>query len=212
METKDLISIGFSTISLIVSIGTLYLTQFRPSNVTVSTGPYIHIFYVKPDLPTVFLPVVFHNASPTKAIVYKVFLEIEDTTGQHFAMKWIGSVKIDLSNNYTDTEVSGPFKVDGYETIPNALRFFWLNADNVPQFDWLEGDYSLKLHIWTSSSVRPDHTTTDKLYIDKALAKMMSDKKAASDNTSRYLPLSGKSLISFSTGKKPVDFSKALKN
>ncbi|SEM73617.1 hypothetical protein SAMN05443254_103479 [Bradyrhizobium sp. OK095] len=166
----------------------------------------IHLFYIVPSQPTVFLPVVFHNSSPTKAIIYKVFLEIEDTNGNHFALKWIGSVKIDLKNNYADTEVAGPFKIDGYETIPNALRFFWFNAEGGPQLDWLEGDYGLKLHVWTSDSVSPDYSTTDKLHIDADVAKIMADKKVTSDNTSRYLPLAGKNLLSFATGKNPVDF------
>jgi len=169
----------------------------------------IHIFYVKPTEPTIFLPVVFHNDSPTKAIVYKAFLEIEDTKGDHFALKWIGSVRIGLSNNYTDTELSGPFKIDGYETIPNALRFFWFNGEHIPQLDWLEGDYFMKLDIWTSASVTPDHSVSDKFHIDHEIAKIMAEKKAKSDNTSRFFPLAGKGLISFSTGNKSVDFSKA---
>jgi hypothetical protein len=210
MEIKDVLSVGFSTLSLLISVGTLYLTQFRSSNVTVSTGPNIHIFYVKPNEPTIFFPVVFHNDSPTKAIVYKIFLEVEDTEGQHFAMKWTASVKIDLSNNYTDTELSGPFKIDGYETIPNALRFFWVNGGGT-QLDWLEGNYATKLHIWTSDSVKPDSSTSDKFHIDKDLATIMAEKKLKSDNTSRYLPLEGKALISFSTGKNSIDFYKIPK-
>jgi hypothetical protein len=204
MEVKDAISIGFSTLSLFVSFGTLYLTQFRPSNVTASTGPNIHIFYIKPNEPTIFLPVVFHNDS------HKVFLEVQDTKGQHFAMKWTASVKIDLSNNYTDTELSGPFKIDGYETVPNAMRFFWINGGG-SQFDWLEGDYGTKLHIWTSASDDPNYSISDKFHIDAELAKIMAEKKLKSDNTSRYLPLQGKALISFSTGNNPIDFTKAPK-
>jgi hypothetical protein len=206
METKDIVSVGFSSISLILSIGTLYLTQFRPPNVTVSTGPMIHIFYVKPEEPTIFLPVVFHNASPTKAIVYKAFLELTDTKGQHFTLKWMTSVKIDLSNNYTDIGASGPFKIDGYETIPNALRFFWYNANGGPQLDWLEGDYSIELHLWTSSTTKPTYSGFDKFHIDNEVAKLMAQKKAASDNTSRFFPLSGKSRISIYSGTNPVDF------
>jgi hypothetical protein len=206
MEMKDILSVGFSSLSLVISLGTLYLTQFRPSKVTVSTGPMVHLFYITPHEPTIFLPVVFHNSSPTKAIVHRVFLEIEDTKGDHFALKWIGSVKIDLSNNYTDTELAGPFKVDGFETVPNALRFFWVNGNQNQQLDWLEGDYSLKLHIWTSSSSKPNYSAVDKLHINADVAKIMVEKKAKSDNTSRFIPLSGKSLLSFSTGKNPVNF------
>jgi hypothetical protein len=209
MAAKDILSFGFSLVSLLISLLTLYLTQFRPSNVTASTGPFIHIFYVLPNEPTIFLPVVFHNSSPTKAIVYKAFLEVEDTKGQHFAMKWTASVKIDLSNKYTDTEVSGPFKIDGYETISNALRFFWVNGE--PQFDWLEGSYKTKLDIWTSDSVEPDYSTSDNFHINKEVAAIMAEKKLKSDNTSRFLPLEGKALISFSTGKDPIDFRKIPK-
>jgi hypothetical protein len=167
----------------------------------------IHLFYVKPDEPTIFLPVVFHNASPTKAIVYKVFLELKDTKGDYFALKWYGSVKIDQDNNYTNTGLAGPFKIDGYETIPNALRLIWFNGRDNQQLEWLEGDYELTLHIWTSSSVQPDYSTSDVLQINDQVAAIMAEKKAQSDNTSRFLPLQGKSLISFATGKKKVDFS-----
>lgn len=207
METKDFVSIAFSTVSLALSLGTLYLTQFRSSNVTVTTGPMIHLFYTVPTEPTIFLPVVFHNASPTKAIIYKAFLEIQDTKNENFALKWIGSVKIDLSNNYTNTELAGPFKIDGYETIPNALRFFWVNGDQNQQLNWLEGEYKLKLHIWTSSSAKPTYTHTDRLTINSEVARLMAEKKQNSDNTSRFIPLAGKALLSFSTGKNPINFS-----
>jgi hypothetical protein len=209
MEIKDVVAIGFSTVSLVLSITTLYLTQLRPSNVNVSTGPMIHIFYINKTQPTVFLPVVFHNASPTKAIVYKAFLEVVDPKGDHFALKWIGSVKIDLANEYTDTELAGPFKIDGFETIPNALRFFWANAEGAAQLDWLEGDYQTKLHVWTSNSENPDYSTADKLHISTDVAKIMAEKKERGDNTSRYLPLAGKALLSFTTGQKPIDFRHA---
>jgi hypothetical protein len=207
LEVKDVFTVGISMISLLIAITSLYLTQFRPPRVTVSTGPMIHLFYVKPDEPTIFLPVVFHNASPTKAIVYKVFLELKDTKGDYFALKWYGSVKIDQDNNYTNTGLAGPFKIDGYETIPNALRLIWFNGRDNQQLEWLEGDYELTLHIWTSSSVQPDYSTSDVLQINDQVAAIMAEKKAQSDNTSRFLPLQGKSLISFATGKKKVDFS-----
>jgi hypothetical protein len=208
MEIKDYVAVGISALSLCLSLVTLYLTQFKPANVKVSTGPYIHLFYTKEARPLVYLPVVFHNDSPTKAIVYRAFLEIKDTKGDHFALKWLGSVKIDLSFNYTDTAVSGPFKIDGYETIPNALSFFWVNAEGLPSLDWLEGDYDLKLHVWTSDSTKPDYTVTDQLHITSDEAKLMADKKRDADNTSRFLPLIGKGLLSFSSGKKPIDFRK----
>ncbi|WP_148287953.1 hypothetical protein [Rhodopseudomonas sp. B29] len=213
MDLKDLFAIGFSAISLIISISTLYLTQFRPAKVTVSSGPMVHLFYIQPSQPTIFLPVVFHNSSPTKAIVYSIFLEIEDTKGEHFALKWVGSVKIDLSNNYTDTSLAGPFKIDGYETIPNALRFFWVNGENMQQLDWLEGTYLLTLHIWTTAnSISPDHSVKETMVINKEVAATMAQRKASSDARSWFLPLVGKGLLSFSTGKKPIQFRHIMRS
>lgn len=209
MEMKDFFAVGISVVSLLMSGATLYLTQFRPASVAVSTGPFIHIFYAKPSVPLIFLPVVFHNDSPTKAIVYKAFLEVEDTKGDHFAMKWLGSVNIDLSNSYTDVSRAAPFKIDGYEAIPNALRFEWVNADKGNQLEWLQGKYTMKLHIWTSDTVSPNVTISDTFSLNAELATIMAEKKANSDNNSRYFPLDGKGLISFSTGKRPVDFSQA---
>jgi hypothetical protein len=42
--------------------------------------------------------------------------------------------------------------------------------------NWLEDDYVAKLDIWTSASVKPDHSFTDGFHIDNELAKTMVDK------------------------------------
>lgn len=207
MDTKDVLTISFTFIGLVVSVTTLYLTQFRRAKITASLGPLVHIYYYESDRCGIYLPVVFHNQSPTKAIVYKAFLELEDASGNNFALKWLTSNDIDKSINYSERGPAAPFKIDGFEAISNALLFMWQNHPTIQQLEFLEGSYRSKLHIWISDRVRPDVTVTERFDIDEELAAIMAEKKRTGDNTTRYFPLAGKGMISFSTGKNPVDFA-----
>jgi hypothetical protein len=206
IENKDLITIGFTGLGLFISLTTLYLTQFRPAKITASLGPNIHIYYHPPDGVGIYLPVVFHNRSPTKAIIYKVFLEITDTAGQHFALKWLTSNIIDKENNYIEKGPSAPFKIDGFEAVSDALQFMWFNSNPV-QLNFLEGNYCIKLHIWLSGKLRPSVTVTEHFNVSHELADIMKQKKQSGENTTRFFPLTRMGMISFSTGYKPIDFT-----
>lgn len=207
MDIKDVLTISFTFIGLIVSLTTLYLTQFRRAKITASLGPLIHIYYYAPDRCGIYLPVVFHNQSPTKAIVYQAFLELEDTHGNNFALKWLTSNDINKEINYSERGPAAPFKIDGFEAISNALLFMWHNHPSIQSLEFLEGSYQSKLHIWTSDRIRPDVTVIERFDIDKELATIMADKKRTGDNTTRFFPLAGKGMISFATGRGPVDFA-----
>lgn len=207
MDIKDILTISFTFIGLVISLTTLYLTQFRRAKITASLGPLIHIYYFAPDRCGIYLPVVFHNQSPTKAIVYQAFLELEDTDGNNFALKWLTSNNIDKDINYSERGPAAPFKIDGFEAISNALLFMWHNYPTTQSLEFLAGSYQCKLHIWTSDRIRPDVTVTERFDINEELAQIMADKKRTSDNTTRFFPLAGKGIISFGTGKNPIDFA-----
>lgn len=207
MDKKDILTISFTFIGLIVSLTTLYLTQFRRAKITASLGPSIHIYYFAPDVSGIYLPTVFHNRSPTKAIIYQVFLELEDTNGNNFALKWLTSNDIDKNANYSERGPAAPFKIDGFEAISNALQFVWHNHPGIHHLEFSEGSYQSKLHIWTSDQTRPEITVVERFDINAEIAQIMADKKRAGDNTTRFFPLAGKGMISFTTGREPIDFA-----
>jgi hypothetical protein len=207
LDKKDIFTISFTFIGLIISITALYLTQFRRAKITASLGPSIHIYYYPPDRCGIYLPAVFHNRSPIKAIVYQAFLEIEDTRGNNFALKWLTSNDIDKEINYSERGPAAPFKIDGYEAISNALQFLWINGSQLHRLEFLEGSYRIRLHIWTTNRLRPDVSVEERFDVDEELASVMDAKRKTGGNTTRYLPLAGKGMISFTTGQEPIDFA-----
>ena len=207
METKDIITLGLSGSSFILSFAAIYLSHFRRAKITASLGPNIHIYYYPPKMVGIYLPVVFYNNSPTKGIVRKTFLEITDTNENNFALGWRTSNEIDKNNNYIEKGPAAPFKLDGYEAVTNALQFSWYNEIGAPELKFLEGSYVLRLHIWTSESLRPNATVIERFDISEEVATIMVTKLREGDTTTRFFPLAGKGLISFATGRQEVDFA-----
>ena len=189
VEGKDIFTIVVSSLSLIISMASLYLSNFRRPKTSAEIGPFIHIYYHPPDQTGFYLPVVFHNNSPTKAIVYKAFLEIIDTNGRHFALRWLTSNSIDKEMNYTETGAAAPFKMDGYEAKSDVLQFAWHNHPDLENLEFVEGSYEVTLYVWTANRTKPNISITERFDISKELAEIMHEKRSTGDNTTRYFPL-----------------------
>jgi hypothetical protein len=207
LEAKDIVTLSLSGSSFALSLLAIYLSHFRRSKISASLGPNIHLYYFPPNMLGIYLPVVFYNNSPTRSIVHKVFLEISDTKDNNFALSWLTSNEIDKANNYIEKGPAAPFKIDGYEAITNALQFAWHNFPGIDELQFLEGDYTARLHVWTSTRLRPDVAVTERFEINVENAKVLAENRAKEINTTRFFPLSGKGIISFTTGNEPVDFA-----
>lgn len=207
MDKKDIATLILSGSSFVLSILAIYLSHFRRAKISAAIGPNIHLYYYPPNMLGVYLPVVFYNSSPTKSIIHKVFLEICDTNENNFALSWQTSNEIDKENNYIEKGKAAPFKVDGYEAISNGLQFVWYNHEGIPELEFLEGDYIARLHIWTSTRTRPDVTVTERFTIVAENAEVLANNRRDEIAKTRFFPMSGKGLISFTRGKKPIDFT-----
>lgn len=206
MELKDIITLGLSGSSFAISLTALYLSNFRRANITASLGPTIHIYYYPPDQTGIYLPIIFHNQSPTKAIIYKLFLEVRNPRDNNFALSWQNKIQISTKNEYKVLDGAAPFKIDGFEAVSTAYQFMWYNSATAElRFD--EGDYEIRLHVWLSEQKRPNIVVCERFDIDASLAGLMATALKRNDNNTRIIALAGKGIISFSTGTAPIDFA-----
>jgi hypothetical protein len=206
MEPKDVFTVCLGLFSSVLSLLTLYLTQFRRPRIKVRAGPFLHFWHAAPDFTGFYLPVIFQNQSPTRGFVYKAFLTVKDPAGTYFAMKWTKSISIDKDFNYSEVGPSRPFNLDGYAAEADVLMFEWHDAPNAA-ITFAEGLYELTLNVWTRDRQSPDVFAREKFEILHEVQEIMRQKRISADTTSRFIPLQGHGLLAFSTGYNEVDFS-----
>ncbi len=104
-------------------------------------------------------------------------------------------------------QAARPFNIDGYAAIADVLMFEWYDNQNA-SITFAEGVFELTLNVWTTDRQRPDVLAHEKFEITPELRDIMREKRRTADNTTKFIPLQGHSLLAFSTGFEEIDFSK----
>lgn len=215
LPPRDWLPLAIATGSLVVavlgsilSIVTLYLTQFRRPKITVRCSPAeIHFWHRPPEMTGFYLPVIFQNRSSAKGFVYKAFLTLKDPNGLHFAMRWTRSWAMDSEKEYTEIGPAKPFAMDGYAAKADILMFEW-HDNTVAKITFGPGVYELTLHIWTSERQSPDGFVIETFEVTPTVTEIMRERRRTEDPMTRILSLRGHALFAYSTGTEQVDFTK----
>ena len=162
MSSIILIPIIISSVSLIASVLTFYLTQLKPSNISVLIGPDIAVYHaVNPELFTgVCVPMTFINTSPNMGTVFRCAVSIfrTDEPEQRFFMIWFDFLKTNADREWKHDGDAHSFAVSGKTSISKIAKFAWHEESN-PKLCFKKGSYTLVVHLWIDKNRKPKNTT-----------------------------------------------------
>jgi len=173
----------FSIAGLLISIITLYLTQFnKPRIKTVIDNTILIAYnYLGYEYFELQVPVSMINNSPNAGVVLKCAACLVNTgNDESNFMTWQKFYKVDFATGrYAIDSLALPFVVGGHSSTSKIIMFGWDQSEN--KIRLFEGEYELRLYIWVSSdlNVKPDKMITRKFTINKSQIKDMHDSLAA---------------------------------
>lgn len=157
-----LFSVIISSASLFVAILMFYLTQIKPSKISILIGPEIQIYHANyPEISTgIYVPMTFINSSPNLGAIFKCGISIfkSEEPEQRFFFLWEEFSKPNSDRNWIHDENAHSFAVSGKTSISKAVWYLWSNKSS-PKLYFKQGNYSLIVHIWIGKNKKPKNTT-----------------------------------------------------
>jgi hypothetical protein len=156
---KDIITISMSALALIVSLFSVYWSQFRSADIKAVSGEWANTGYFNES--KVFwlaLPVTFTNYGARTATVRKIALFIQTPDRKKSYLLESGSFqKIGESGDFVAESVPVPIAVPPGESVNKIVQFI-SSTKNPSEFEIVEimGSYEAKLLGWTTTSEKPD--------------------------------------------------------
>ena len=194
MEPKDYLTLGLSLLGLFVSVAALYLGQFRRPRFVVTLGPDVHLYYPADGGSAVYLPMIFSNNSPTRGVIYQIYLRILTPKAQNYYLRWRQEATIDDQTlEYSYLGRVKPLTVDGYSSQAKVYWFIWPSSEQPLLFE--EGRYSFTAYVWSKHSAQPDIEVTENLQLDKQGALALADNLKKKDPHTRYAYFVDRGLI-----------------
>src|SRR5262249_28989274 len=101
LSDTSLIALFISILGFLVSATTLFLTQFRPPNISTIVGPAIKLYYPHDGGFGIFLPVTFVNTSPKTGIVLRCGITIYSKAApdNKYYMEWRFFMKLESTSS-----------------------------------------------------------------------------------------------------------------
>jgi hypothetical protein len=161
MLWKDFVTIGISFLSLLIAVGTLFLSQLGAPSISPVIGPEILVYYPPDGGFGLYVPSTFLNDAPRTGTIIRtaIMLFRASTPEERFYMQWRGfsSLRPDAPNSYARKldESAHAITVPGHASITNMVWFTWRTESN-PQFQLVEGPYKLIFYYWTSVASKPN--------------------------------------------------------
>lgn len=173
----------FSIAGLLISIITLYLSQFnKPRIKTVIDNTILMAYnYFGYEYFELQVPVSMINNSANAGVVLKCAACLVNTaSGESNFMTWQKFYKVDFATGrYAIESLALPFVIGGRSSTSKIIMFGWDQSEN--KIKLTEGEYELKLYLWASSdlNVKPDKMISRKFIVNKSQIKDMNDSLAA---------------------------------
>ncbi len=195
MTTKDYLTLGLSFLGLIISMTAIYLGQFRSAEILATLGPEIHIYYPHDGGSALYLPITFSNSSPTRGVVYQIYLRLSTPNGMNYYLRWGEEASItERTWEYTTIGRVKPFTIDGYSSVSKVYWFLW-PQDEKPSLRFEAGTYSLTSYVWSTKQNKPDILSNETLEINSEVADILAERKRKNDPHTRILYLKDRGLI-----------------
>ena len=157
----DVIPTLFSSVSILVSLYTFYVTQLRRAKLEIVAGPKVTVYYRPESEFCIYVPLSFLNSSYQSGVIHHVDLTvIKPGNKREYQMEWAAFARYNAEiNRWLLEEVAHAVVVPGRSSIHKLAWFSWRPPDKASLI--LEaGEYELKVDIWTGA--KPELTITSK--------------------------------------------------
>lgn len=160
----DTISIIISTIALVISAITAWLTLFRRGTVRMTQPTTIFFGPDNPNSPKVYLRTLLYSTSKRGQIIESLYVKLQrGETTQTFNV-WV----------YGDTSLArGSGLYVGEDGI--ACNHHFLLPEDGSRFDFLPGNYTLEVYALLVGRKRPLQLSVVNLFISEQVAKKLED-------------------------------------
>lgn len=145
-------------LSLLVSGGTLWFTQFAPADIESYVGPKLQVWYEDQNQLQLLLPVTFINRSSTPGTVRQVALTLhrDDAPDDRFFMPWDSFQRVDTSRfKWVYDEIAHALAVPEKASVNKVVAFHW-PADAQSRLLLQHGKYALHFHYWAGDASSPE--------------------------------------------------------
>lgn len=183
------IGLIIALISLILSLLTIYLTQFRPSQISVVLDPEIQIHHADYNLGVstgVYIPTTFINTSSRTGVVLETRISVyKKTSDDHrHLLRWREFQKV-AENGWQTEQEANSIAVKGKSAESKVIWYMWF-ADSQPELSFTEGTYNLDVYVWLNKSKKPMKQSCS-FYISKADETAFQDRIKTSSRATRRI-------------------------
>ena len=168
-------SIVVSIISLLVSLATLYLTQFRPPSLVTNIGPTIQAYHYSAGGLALIVPVAIGNQAPTGGSVERAAITLyrKDDSQQRFFMAWDRFMTYRYeTTSWEPGDIAHALPITGQSSVVRLVRFSWEQYSR-PELELQTGEYVLVFHYWVPGEGRPK-TTVHGFSVTKDMADALA--------------------------------------
>ena len=124
VETKDLIVLATSFVSLLVSLSTLYLTQLSVARVQMMAGEHLNIGHFPEGNLNISLPVTFVNHGARTAIVRRVALLIQiPGSSEGYLLEPFFYQKITENGTFVHESMPSPIGIVAKQNVTKQVLF-----------------------------------------------------------------------------------------
>jgi hypothetical protein len=173
----------FSVAGLLISIVTLYLTQFNKPRIKIVIDNTILMAYnyLGYEYFELLMPVSMINNSSNSGVALRCAVcLINSNNGESNFMTWQKFYKVDFeTGRYADDKLALPFVVGGHSSTSQIIMFGWDQSENAIRLS--PGEYELKLYVWFSSNnnTKPDKMISRRFTINESQIKELKQSFAA---------------------------------
>jgi hypothetical protein len=186
ITSKEALMVVLPILSLVISIITLYKTQFS-SDLRIFAGEHLNIGHFKEGNFQITLPVVLVNTGVKTGVIRRVGLLIQSPTGRSgYLLEPYFYQKIDKTGGFEHDSQPAPIAVSGKQNVAKQI-LFRSSLEHATEFQLLDsGAYSLKLLGWTNTSGDPDLLDSFSFTISPENARQLQfDLKQSTGKTTR---------------------------
>jgi len=185
-------AILFSTLALIVSVLTLYLTFLSPAHLSIMAGDLVYLshFSDKGNF-SIITPVSLTNAGSKFITVERFALLIQKPNSKEgYLLEPFSFQKLDDKGNFVADSMSAPVSIVGRSVITKGI-LFRSSVERPREFQITEpGTYELTLLAWVGDSTEPRATDSFTLVLSKEDVRNLNDYLQQHKGTTVRLPQS----------------------
>jgi hypothetical protein len=154
---KDLLILVLSICSFLISIITLYKTQFSNARIRIFAGEHLNLGHFKEGNFQVTLPVILINSGVKTGVIRRFALLIQDPNSEDgYLLEPYFYQKIDEAGTFQHESQPAPVTIAGKQNLAKLI-LFRSSMERPTEFQLLNtGTYIFTLLSWTNNSGNPD--------------------------------------------------------